>query len=298
MLLALEVILPWYERLLLWLLSLGPTPRNLAIIPDGNRRYAKKVGLSANDGHVAGRRSLQTMVAWAEMLGAKDVTIYTFSTHNFKRPKDEFGGLFEEIQALSWAIINNPQVADKKGVRTRCVGDLDQLPRNVQRTLAKLELITSSNREHTTNYCIAYSARHQLTRITKMMAKAVKEGLLRPDDITPGLVEKSLAVEESPEIEVLYRTSGETRLSDFLLWQSNYAMLYFEQKTIPEVSFWDFVKGVLYYQVRAQALKDIRQKHYKELEECSAEQILRQRTFLLQMEADRVGYLRRLAADE
>ncbi|XP_064481548.1 isoprenyl transferase-like [Ornithodoros turicata] len=296
-----DVKLPWYQRVILWMLSLGCVPRSMAIIPDGNRRYAKKVGASVNEGHLAGAQRMDEVGRWAEKMGIKEVTIYVFSTHNFKRPKDEIDGIFDEIQKYSNNVIDEPHAAERKQVCARCVGDLEMLPRHVQVSLAKLEMITSPYSKRRTNFCIAYSARHQLTRITEKMARAVKEQLLKPEDITTSLIGDLLAVEEAPDIDLLMRTSGETRLSDFLLWQTSYAMLYFEVRTLPEVSFWDFIKGVLYYQVRARAIQGVRERHQEAtatLEKCCPEQLLRQRIFLKQMEADRILYVRQLTRDD
>lgn len=293
--------LAWYERLVLWLFSLGAVPRSIGIIPDGNRRYARKIGTSVDEGHMAGAHTLDQIGRWAKHLGIKEETIYVFSTHNFNRPKDEIDGIFKEIEKHANHILDDPYVFLRKGERTICAGDLEMLPRRLQRCLAKLELITSSNSGQKSNLCVAYSARHQLTRMTKKMAMAVKRGTLKPEDITASFIEEYLALEEAPEIEVLLRTSGETRLSDYLLWQSSYAMLYFERKMLPEVTFWDFLKGILYYQVRCQALQRIRAQHRDELaqlEERNPRQFLRQRVFLKEIEAERISYLQKLASDD
>lgn len=293
--------LSWYERVVLWLFSLGPVPRSIGIIPDGNRRYARKTGATVDEGHAAGARKLEQIGSWARQLGVKEETIYVFSTHNFNRPKEEIDGIFQEIEKNANYVLEDPYRSAEKGERIAWNGDLEMLPISLQRCLAKQELVTSCNSGHKSNLCIAYSARHQLTRMTRKMAMAVKRGTLKSEDITATFIEEYLAQEEAPEVDMVLRTSGETRLSDFLLWQSNYAMLYFEKKTFPEVTLWDFLKGILYYQVRCHILRQIRARHREVLalmEDRNPRQFLRQRAFLKQMEAERISYLRQLASEE
>lgn len=176
--LAEDVPLAWYQRLVLWIASLGPVPGVLGFIPDGNRRFARKLGLRVEQGHRAGSDKLGSVRTWATKLGVSQTSVYVFSTHNFKRPENELNGIFSETVTFCREIIDDPARQKRRGFRIRFVGDLEMLPRDVQRTVAKADIATSGNSGHTMTVCIAYSSRHQMTRMTLKMAQAVKTGVL------------------------------------------------------------------------------------------------------------------------
>ncbi|EEC03062.1 undecaprenyl pyrophosphate synthetase, putative [Ixodes scapularis] len=216
--LAEDVPLAWYQRLVLWIASLGPVPGVLGFIPDGNRRFARKLGLRVEQGHRAGSDKLGSVRTWATKLGVSQTSVYVFSTHNFKRPENELNGIFSETVTFCREIIDDPARQKRRGFRIRFVGDLEMLPRDLQRTVAKADIATSGN----------------------------------SGDITPQLIDEYMNIEDAPETEMLTRTSGEARLSDFILWQSDFAMLYFEPKNMPEVGLFDYVKAIIHYQILCQ----------------------------------------------
>lgn len=290
--------LAWYETLLLWILHLGDVPRNIGIIPDGNRRFAQKAGISVDEGHYAGSETLGLVGTWAKRTGIPNVAIYVFSTHNFHRPAPEVKGIFAEVAHRCETVLSQVGKCQRIGLRIRCAGDLELLPRNLQRLLAKAELATSNNVGKISTACIAYSARHQLTRMASKLAHAAKDGVINAEDITTELIDEYLAIEDVPDISMLMRTSGEARLSDYLLWQSSFACIYFEPKTLPEVNFWDFVKAILRFQLCCKVIRVVKRKQGA-LSEANVDigQFLRQRMFLARSQADRLIYLERLARD-
>ncbi|CAN8006518.1 unnamed protein product [Ixodes hexagonus] len=228
-------------------------------------------------------------------MGVQGSSIYVFSTHNFNRSKSEIDGIFGEMATLCRNILENLAHYRNLGSRIRCVGDLEMMPRTMQRLLAKVDIVTSSNCGNTMTACVAYSSRHQMTRMALKLARAVKEGTLQSTDITPGLIDGYMNIEDAPEIGILVRTSGEIRLSDYLLWQGSFASLYFEPKTLPDMSFWDYFKAALRYQV---GWKSIKVSNILNRAVQDAGQFLRQRVFLGRVQADRNFYLERLAQDE
>ncbi|KAK8761883.1 hypothetical protein V5799_026850 [Amblyomma americanum] len=135
----------WYERLLIWLLSLGPVPRTIGIIPDGNRRFARKHGVSVDDGHLAGSQVLSRVGTWCSLVGVKEAVIYVFSADNFTRPQSEQNGIFSEICRRCRHVLDNVDDFRKTGRRIRCAGDLERLPNDLQRCLARVDLATVNN---------------------------------------------------------------------------------------------------------------------------------------------------------
>lgn len=287
----------WYERLLVWLLSLGPVPRTIGVIPDGNRRFARKHGVSVDDGHVAGSQTLGRVSTWCSLVGVKEALIYVFSADNFRRPQSEQNGIFNEICRRCRYVLDNIDDFRKTGRRIRCAGDLEMLPKDLQRCLARVDLATVDSTGTSTVACVAYSSRRQVTRMARRMAQAVKEGHLRSDDITAELVDGYASLEDGDGVEMLLRTSGETRLSDFLLWQSGHACLRFEPKTLPEITFGDYVRALIGFQVHYWQLTAARRRSRLPLasKDIPIERFLRQLSFLKSVEAERTAHLQRLA---
>ncbi|XP_077519189.1 dehydrodolichyl diphosphate synthase complex subunit DHDDS-like [Amblyomma americanum] len=287
----------WYERLLIWLLSLGPVPRTIGIIPDGNRRFARKHGVSVDDGHLAGSQVLSRVGTWCSLVGVKESVIYVFSADNFTRPQSEQNGIFSEICRRCRHVLDNVDDFRKTGRRIRCAGDLERLPNDLQRCLARVDLATVNNAGTSTVACVAYSSRRQVARMARRLAQAVKEGNLRSDDITAELVDGYASLEDGDGVEMLLRTSGETRLSDFLLWQSSHACLHFEPKTLPEITFGDYLWALVGFQVRYWQLAAARSRGRLSLasKDTPVERSFRQLSFLKSVEAERTAHLQRLA---
>ncbi|KAL3225560.1 hypothetical protein MRX96_049191 [Rhipicephalus microplus] len=284
----------WYERLLAWILSLGPVPQSMGIIPDGNRRFATEHGITVDQGHVAGSHTLSRVGTWSSLVGVKESIIYIFSADNFRRPQSEQDGLFQEISRRCQYIMDNSEGFRKGGRRIRCVGDLELLPNHLQRLLARVDLATADNNRTVLVACVAYSSRRQVTQMTRRLAQAVKKGELRSDDITSDLIDGYASLHDGAHVQLLLRTSGETRLSDFLLLQSSHARLHFEPKNLPEIGFADYVWALIDYQLQHHKLQV--ESHAPAAPIGTAiDQTLRKRSFLNHIRAENATQLERLA---
>ncbi|XP_070391091.1 uncharacterized protein [Dermacentor albipictus] len=231
---------------------------------------------------------------WCSLAGVKESIIYVFSVDNFQRPRSEQDGLFREVSRRCQYILDNSDNFRKMGRRVRCVGDLEMLPKDLQRSLAKVDLATADNARTLTVACVAYSSRRQVTRMARRLAQAVKEGQLRSDDITTNLVDDYASLDDGARVQLLLRTSGETRLSDFLLWQSSYARLHFESKNLPEIGFTDYLWALIEYQLQRPQLQAASHASGAATG-TSVDRALRQRSFLKRVEAERSANLERLA---
>ncbi|KAG2460685.1 DHDDS synthase, partial [Polypterus senegalus] len=197
----------------------GPMPKHIAFIMDGNRRYARKLHVERQQGHMHGFDKLAETLRWCLNLDIREVTVYAFSIENFKRAKEEVDGLMELARQKFTRLLEEQDNLQKHGVCIRVLGDLDLLPLDIQKLIAQAVLSTRTHNKCFLNVCFAYTSRHEISNAVKEMAWGVEKGLIKPSDISEFLLEKCLYTSNSPDPELLIRTSGEVRLSDFLLWQ-------------------------------------------------------------------------------
>jgi ditrans,polycis-polyprenyl diphosphate synthase len=231
---------------------------------DGNRRYAKMKRMERSLGHVLGFDKLAGTLDWCLNLGIEEVTVYAFSIENFRRSKDEVEGLMDLAKRKFEKLLNEKDVLMKHGVRVRVLGDLSMLPTEVAAPVARAVNLTKDNTNTKLNVCLAYTSRYEFVEATKRVSWGVEEGLIKPSDVTEELFERCLYTEDSPPCDLLVRTSGEVRLSDFLLWQSSYSCLCFQDVLWPEYSLWDLASAVLSYQRNYHSLQAARSDYYKE----------------------------------
>ncbi len=225
-------------------------PKHIAIIMDGNRRYSKLMGnMEAIEGHKRGVNTLEKVLDWAIELGIEIVTAYAFSTENFNRPSKEVEGLMLLFQKEFEGIAKNPKI-HKNRVRVKAVGNLDLLPENVREAIRIAEESTASYDERIVNIAIGYDGRMEIIDAIKKIAKEVKEGEINLEDIDEDSVEKNLYTAGLEDPNLIIRTSGEERLSGFLLWQSSYSELYFCDSLWPELRKVDFLRALRSYQER------------------------------------------------
>ncbi|XP_031567033.1 dehydrodolichyl diphosphate synthase complex subunit DHDDS-like [Actinia tenebrosa] len=239
-------------------LKTGEIPKHVAIIMDGNRRFAKKVNCERSKGHEKGFEKLTEVLEWCFELGIPEVTVYAFSIENFKRSKEEVDGLMCLAKQKFERLLEEREMMDKHGVRVRVVGDLTMLPQDLQKSIAKAVSFSQHNTKATLNVCLAYTSRHEIAEAVKQLAEGVQQGLLKPSDVSESLLEKCLYTHGSPHPDMLIRTSGEVRLSDFLLWQCSYSCLSFKKVLWPEFSVWNFYSSILSYQWNYQSFKQAR----------------------------------------
>lgn len=204
-------------------------PAHVAIIMDGNGRWAKAKGLPRTAGHVEGVQRAKDITEEATRLGVKFLTLYTFSTENWNRPE-------YEIEALFNLLVNEleDEVFMKNNVRFRVIGDMDRLPKGVQKRVAECMQKTAGNTRMTMVIALSYSSRWELTNAMKQMAKQVQEGKISPEDITEEAISENLLTAFMPDPDLMIRTGGECRISNYLLWQSAYTEFYFCETFWPD----------------------------------------------------------------
>lgn len=225
-------------------------PRHVAIIMDGNRRYSKIQGnVPVIDGHKRGVGTLEKVLDWCVDLGIEIVTAYAFSIENFNRSDKEVEGLMRLFQENFEGIANNKKI-HKNEVRVKAVGNLDMLPENVRQAIKVAEESTAMYDKRLVNIAIGYDGRLEIVDATKKIARDVKDGKLNPEDINEELINKNLYTEGLADPNLIIRTSGEERLSGFLLWQSSYSELYFCDSLWPELRKVDFLRALRSYQQR------------------------------------------------
>lgn len=228
-------------------INLSKTPNHIAIIMDGNGRWAEKQGEMRLFGHNVGVESVREVLKGAKELGVKYLTLYTFSTENWNRPKEEVDGLMD---LLVHTIANEVQELHDSGVRLQTIGDTNGLPLNCQSELSAAIHSTKENKEITLVLALNYSSKWEILNATKNIAKDVSAGKISEHQITNELFESYLTTTGIPDPELLIRTSGEHRVSNFLLWQSAYTEFYFTEVLWPDFKKEHLYKAVYDYQNR------------------------------------------------
>ena len=217
-------------------------PLHLALIPDGNRRWAKAKGLPGFKGHEAGEKKFEEILDWCMELGIRMVTVYTLSQENFSRSREEVEFLLKLIKSHIQKFAKDKKVHKNK-VRLNVIGNLDLLPQDVKKAAAKAMDATKNYNNYTLNLAVAYGGRQEIIDATKKIAEKARVGNICLGQIDETLFSKNLYA-ELPDVDLLIRTS-EQRLSGFLLWQSAYAeVVFLEDKMFPELTKDDFAKAI------------------------------------------------------
>ena len=240
----------FYEEKLEEEVSDGPMPRHIAIIMDGNRRYAKELGLETREGHLAGKEKIRDVLNWCLKLGIRNLTVYAFSTENFNRDESEVNFLMELIETTLKEMADDPEVEEKK-IRIQVIGEKELVPESMQETIRYAEEKTKDNDQYTFSMAIAYGGRQEIISALKDIATKVKNGELEVDDINEEMVSEYLYTTGMPDPDLVLRTSGELRISNFLLWQLAYSELYFTDVYWPSFRYIDLLRAIRSYQKRA-----------------------------------------------
>lgn len=238
-----------YERLLLDEINKRPKPLHLGIITDGNRRFAKGAGINANDGHVKGRDKLEEVLQWCLDIGIKIVTVYGFSTENFSRNKKEVNFLFRLIDRSLKDLMKDERVK-KNGIKVTVIGEIDRLPKYLKDTIRETESFTSGFKNFRLNLALGYGGREEIVNGIKRLAQDVLDGKVKIEDISENSFRNYLYDSSLPDPDLILRTSGEERVSNFLLWQSAYSELYFSDLNWPDLRKIDFLRAIHSYQSR------------------------------------------------
>lgn len=222
-------------------------PRHVAIIMDGNGRWAKRQGLARMFGHRQGVETVHSITEAAATLGIEYLTLYTFSTENWNRPKEEVDAL---MALLVDTIAKETPTLMKNNIRLQTIGDISRLPQVTHDKFVACIDQTSQNTGLTLVIALSYSARWELIRSTQLIAEAVREGKMLVEDINEETISSHLTTATMPDPDLLIRTSGELRISNFLLWQLAYSELYFTDCLWPEFTNEEFYHAIVDYQHR------------------------------------------------
>ncbi|MCD6370917.1 MAG: di-trans,poly-cis-decaprenylcistransferase [Thermoplasmata archaeon] len=238
-----------YEKRLLSIVKKGEIPKHIGIIMDGNRRFAKELWMEPTKGHEKGKDKLEEVLEWCRELGVKIITVYAFSTENFKRSREEVEKLIKLfVESLREAA--DDERVKKNGVRIKVIGQTDILPDELKEAIRYAEEKTKHNNNFYLNVAIAYGGREEIVRAIKEIARKVKDGKLEVEDITEDVVREHLYTGNLPDPDLILRTSGEERISNFLLWQSAYSEFYFSDIYWPTFRKIDFLRAIRAYQLR------------------------------------------------
>ena len=224
-------------------------PEHVAIIMDGNRRFAKELGLPPNSGHLFGRDKLEDVLEWCFDLGIKNLTVYAFSTENFERESNEVRMLMDLCKHELKRASKNSRI-HKNEVRIRVIGQLDSLPADIAKSVRYVMDETKDYDKYSFNIALAYGGREEIIQAIQKIAEEVKKGNLKIEDIKESIVSKYLYTNGIPDPDIILRTSGEERISNFLLWQLAYSELYFSDVYWPAFQKRDFLRAIRTCQLR------------------------------------------------
>jgi undecaprenyl diphosphate synthase len=222
-------------------------PEHVAIILDGNGRWAKSKGLPRNAGHTAGAKNVETVCQAADELGIKYLTLYAFSTENWNRPEAEVDALMNLLESY---LKNCIKTASKNNMRVRVIGEIGRLSEKFQNRIKELEEASSVNTGLNLTIAINYGSRDEMIRAMKNMMQDEKAGSITIDEVTPELFSSYLDTKELPDPDLLIRTSGEQRLSNYLLWQLAYSEFYFTDVAWPDFHKKELEQAVYAYNKR------------------------------------------------
>lgn len=295
-----ELKLTWFQMILLWIMSQSSIPDHVAAMPDGNRRFAKTAGIGLPQSYRLGILKFQQMCYLFASIGVRKVTGFIFSTRNFNRSASEIGVILSKITSVAIGTLANLRIPRQLGIMFRFMGQLELLPKEVQVKVAQVEVATSFHKSGLAcTMCTAYSCKHETQRMVLDFAKAVGEGVIQSRDITSELIERYLALSVVPEVDLWYRSAGDPRFSDFLVYQSEYAYMHITPKQWPATDGWDWIWALIQFQLHLPFISVVRERHGKleALEDCApdSDQTLRQNTFLRRVQAARIAYTEKIS---
>jgi tritrans,polycis-undecaprenyl-diphosphate synthase [geranylgeranyl-diphosphate specific] len=253
-----------YERVLRY--EISQTPTHVAVIQDGNRRYASQHGGDPTDGHRKGAETTEALLNWCDELGIEEVTLYAFSTENFNRPESEREELFDLIARKLREFADADRVHEKQ-VCIRAIGETHRLPERVQDAIEYAESQTLEYDQLYLNIALAYGGRAELLAAARDIARQAAAGRLDPEDIDVDTVDDALYDGPTHNVDLIIRSGGDERTSNFLPWQANgnEAAVYFSTPYWPEFSKVDFLRGIRTYEHREQSWRQTRAKRAREL---------------------------------
>ncbi len=237
----------WEKEIVDRIKARGNVPRHVAVIMDGNGRWARQRGLDRIEGHKEGINSVRDVVDASDALGIEVLTLYTFSTENWRRPAREVAGL---MRLLVQTVQREVDELDKNNVRLMTIGHLSDLPSYVRQAMRHSIERLATNTGLTVNLALSYSSRLEISDAAQAIARDVQRGVLQPEEVTPEVFQRYLNTAGLPDPDLLIRTSGEKRISNFLLWQLAYTELYFTEVLWPDFRKRQYYEAIEEYQRR------------------------------------------------
>ena len=222
-------------------------PKHVAIIMDGNGRWAKKQGFLRAFGHESGTKSVKEIIKASVEIGIENLTLYAFSTENWNRPKLEVDTL---MKVLINALKKEVDTLQKHNIKLNAIGNLEMLPKTAQNQLLEVINLTKNNNTMTLTLALSYGSREELTNAVRIISEKVKNNIISIDAIDDSIINEHLYTHNLPDVDLVIRTSGEHRISNFLLWQIAYAELYFTDILWPDFKEQDLYEAILSYQKR------------------------------------------------
>ena len=222
-------------------------PKHVAIIMDGNGRWAKKQGFLRAFGHESGTKSVKEIIKASVEIGIENLTLYAFSTENWNRPKLEVDTL---MKVLINALKKEVDTLQKHNIKLNAIGKLEMLPKTAQNQLLEVINLTKNNNTMTLTLALSYGSREELTNAVRIISEKVKNNIISIDAIDDSIINEHLYTHNLPDVDLVIRTSGEHRISNFLLWQIAYAELYFTDILWPDFKEQDLYEAILSYQKR------------------------------------------------
>lgn len=246
-----------YEKILK--AEINEVPRHIAVIQDGNRRFARERGKDPTEGHTYGAETTENLLEWANEVGIEELTLYTFSTENFNRSDEEVETLFDlmerKIDELSG---EDEDIAHSNRIRVKAIGETDRFPEKIQNAIEKAEEDTKEYNRYQLNVAIGYGGRAELLKATREIMEKVKEGEIEPEEITTQTVSDHIYTADSNDVDLIIRTGGDVRLSNFLPWQAkgNESTVYFCAPYWPEFRKIDFLRAIRTFGNRQRQRRD------------------------------------------
>ncbi len=245
-----RLIYKMYEQKLAKEIKRGAIPEHIAIIMDGNRRFAKKLGVEPYKGHIFGSKKAEEVLEWCWELGVKTLTLYAFSTENFRRSDEEKKNIFSLLEKELKRLLRDKRTYERR-VRVKVVGKKEMLPPHLLEVIDDVERATAKHERHFLNIAVAYGGRQEILDAAREILLKVKKGELKPCDITVQTVEEHLYGDGNyAKVDLVIRTGGEQRLSNFLPWQAASSVAYFCDVYWPEFRKIDLLRAIRAWQYR------------------------------------------------
>nr|CAH7733973.1 unnamed protein product [Callosobruchus chinensis] len=245
-----------FQKFCVNVIKCGPIPKHIAIIMDGNRRYAVKNKMGKTEGHTKGFERLAECLLWCREIGVKEVTVYAFSIENFNRTKEEVDTLMSLAKEKFEKVFEEKDKIMMEGIKIRVIGNLSLVPEDIRTLLAKSVLLTKDNDKSILNIAFSYTSRDEIVHSMKTVIEGLDAKQIEPEDVDVDLLSHCMYSNQSPDPDILIRTSGEVRLSDFLLWQiAESTQICFTEVLWPDFSIWHLLACVFKYQRAYPTLK-------------------------------------------